>query len=252
MRHLTSLEEDMRAIGLLPAKKLAESAPAAAAPAAAPVAPAAELDEVRRIKTKRHTAGEKRKWRMAARHRKVKAKAYRRKGSTKRKHKLIMKKRAKLGLNNKPHAKHVRIQVMGMDRVSKLVEDVADIVGAIEASKKGEIVKGFANLALAADQLSKNMKAAANDLGEGVLLDLSTDYADLAEEAAEVATALNGGDSYETSDLEEMFRDAMDDLLEGMEIYDELLDEQCDDDDEEEPDADDEEPTKEPTKEGKY
>jgi hypothetical protein len=240
--HLTTLEEDMRAIGLLPSgsKRLPQTeSTEGAAPSETP---SASVDEARAVRVKHKTSSE----RGAAR------KAYKK---NRAKIKLRNKKYRKSAGGKKAMAKHTKIlkkiggpikgkriqtssvEPTGMDRVTKLAEDVADIVSSIGGKDKKEVVKGFANLALAADALSKNLKLAANDLGEGALLDLGVTYDEMAEQAAEIATALSEGEDIDQDELEEMFRESMEDLLEGMEIYDEACSEP--DDDEMEPDEDD-------------
>lgn len=238
--HLTTLEEDMRAIGLLPSgsKRIpvqeSVETPATAAPAGA----TPPLDEVKMTRIKRKSSSERQAARKAYKKNKAKIKLrgrkYRKSAGGKKalaKHTRILKK-----LGGPVRGK--RIQTSGVDRVADLVEDVKDILASISGKDQKEVVKGFANLALAADALGKNLKLAAQDLGEGALLDLGVSYDEMAEQAAEIATALSEGEDIDADELEEMFRDSMEDLLEGMEIYDEACGEPHDDemDDDEEDD----------------
>jgi hypothetical protein len=239
--HLTTLEEDMRAIGLLPSgsKRIPQVESVETPTSAAPAAPT--LDEVKMVRVKRKSSSERQASRKAYKKNKAKIKLrsrkYRKSAGGKKaiaKHSRILKK-----LGGPKRGK--RIQTSGVDRVADLVEDVKDILASISGKDQKEVVKGFANLALAADALGKNLKLAAQDLGEGALLDLGVSYDEMAEQAAEIATALSEGEDIDADELEEMFRDSMEDLLEGMEIYDEACGEPDDDDDMDDDEEDDEE-----------
>lgn len=164
---------------------------------------------------------------------KVAARKYGAKASTKRriKKRLAFKKRRgiKGGTN-----KIVRMDSIG--RVANLIEEVQGIVSGIAGRQDRELVKGFANMALIADTLAERFSGVAeevDDEGKEQLSGLAAAFAELAEDAAAVAEGLDGGHVEADGDLEEMFRSDMEDLLDGLELYDEMTEEDDGDGDDE-------------------
>lgn len=119
--------------------------------------------------------------------------------------------------------------------IAALLEEVQDIVSSIETHEKvattSEAVKSFANLALIGEMLAKAFEEWSNNLDESYsdqetydsLAEASETLADLAEAAAEVATGLKEGKEIQPAELETLFKEYMNDVLEGMDLYNEVV-----------------------------
>ena len=240
MRHpvvISSLEEDFEQIGLTEKKSITESADASSEE---------ELTERQRkmhkagkrgfVKAKVGTSSQKRKWRMAAKKRKSKRKAYYKSAKGRR----ARKRREKLDMGLEPRT----------DLLS-ILEDVQEIVSKVEESNApandlDTTVRSFANIAIISEMLSDFFGAIVEDeeLSEGMDDELKEDVASahqfftqLAEQAAEVATDLSELDEDEeivAEELEKIFQEQMDALVDGLEFYADLTEEECGDEDEDE------------------
>lgn len=139
------------------------------------------------------------------------------------------KKRAKLridfwkkhaGMAGKPN-----MRLAGMDRVANMVEEVGGILDTIGERQNREFVKGFANIALISDTMSRGFEALGREIDEGELTDLGKQFAELAEQSAKIAEALEAEEIELDEELESAFKSDMDDLLSGLEIYADLTEE---------------------------
>lgn len=225
-RQLTTLEEDFRALGILPQR---EAAPAPAVTEArartasrTPIVDDAEeagpVDEVKRVRTKRSSQQQRRKWRMQARRNKSSRRAYRRKASTKRKVKLHARKIARMG-----GAVGGRVRLMtGTDRESNIVERVQEILDTPGEVTEAEARRGFAGLALAAEKLSEHFSQLADRLAEPEYSEIAEDFAEMAVDAAAQVEEMEAGDRCDRDVLDEVFRGDMETLLDGLDLYGDL------------------------------
>jgi len=259
-----TIEEDFKRIGLIaeseaatePKEEVASDKqpdqPATEA-AAAPVTEAAEksagadgadekevaeglkLLRKRRLTGKARIAQRKQKMMRRRKKSKLKMQAKRWRKSARGKRFLRKYKQVKARLHGRvPRGKRISLR-MGLDRVSDLIEEVSEIVKAIDGDSKTETVKSFANIALIADKLAENYACACDSLEveneEGESLDLcgaAKHFEDIAADAADVAEALNkavteGAEFEGTSEeISEMFSQMLSDVLEGAEIFADL------------------------------
>lgn len=122
----------------------------------------------------------------------------------------------------------------GAETIANLIEDVQGIIGSLDFNST-DAVKSFANIAIISDMLASTFNEWSGDLNEAALeegdeefianlTDYSESLADLAEAAAEIATALKDGDMVEggVEALEAIFKEYMSDMLEGMDSYNEM------------------------------
>jgi len=256
---LTTLAEDLEAIGLLPkTEQAAPAAPKKAAPVAEAKKPkmeepcedcaddsdeeepdeddmeegeeGAEGEEVaeglRRVRTKKGTGSQRAKWRKVARRAstKLKKRKHLRKGSVKR----VMKKREKIRKGRHGHGR-VRMVVAGMDRVSSLLDDVQKVLGGdaetqtesltVESRKK--IAHAFAQLALTADQLATKFESVQDEDLEELKAEIIADLKEMAEDYGDAALSIKTGSLTESEDsLTEAFESDVRDLLDALEVYD--------------------------------
>ncbi len=271
---ITSLEEDFKKIGLI-AKDTAKventEEPEVEAPAAAtePSAeePDGELDEAARRIRRRTVAGGRKlaSTKRTSASKRMKSKRSYRKGKIKIKLNRKKKMRnAKFRRRSKFLAKRAAARREGVenDKIAGLMEDIASIVGTTPSADT-EVIKGFANIAIISDMLSTIFIEWSERLDEDfadqetydALAESAESLEDLAEAAAEIATALKDGQELEEQEgvtLESLFKDYMTDLLAAMDLYNEAKgaavvegdddeDEGDEDDDEDEGDEDDDE-----------
>lgn len=127
-----------------------------------------------------------------------------------------------------------RIYTMGLDRISNMIEDVQDIVTGVVAKDFTETVKGYANMAIIAEQLAGIFASVSEEAESRRLARACEEMAELcaglAEEAAEAAEALDNIRKdrdelrgLDRSQVESHFRDQMSCLLDGLEFYDNLI-----------------------------
>jgi len=139
------------------------------------------------------------------------------------------KQRASFWRKHSGQAGKPQFRLAGLERVANMVEEVGNIVGTIGERKDTEIVRGFANVALIADIMSRGFQAIGKDVDEEELVKLGEAFADMAEDAASIAEGLDAGDLEIDEEVEAAFKADMDDLLNGLELYADLTE-----DDEEE------------------
>lgn len=229
---ITTLEEDFKKIGLIAESKSQTEDTETEDGAESPET----LDEKRimrrtqaggrkLVRTKRTPVKLKQKakryWKRFKNIFKLKRKKKMRKPQVRRRAKILRKRAAKRahreGSENSP--------------IANLIEEVADIVASIETAPKTDAIKSFANIAIISDLLANTFNEWSEGLTEDIsdqetfdtLVEAAESLADLAEAAAEIATALKEGDELEgdEGELEAVFKEYMEDLLEGMDLYNE-------------------------------
>lgn len=117
--------------------------------------------------------------------------------------------------------------------IANLIEEVQDIVSSIDAPKgTDDAIKSFANIAIISDLLANTFNEWSETLDESysdqetydILAEAAESLADLAEAAAEVASALKEGLTIEGEEtVEDLFKEYMEDMLEGMELYNDAI-----------------------------
>jgi hypothetical protein len=242
MRHpviITSLEEDFRAIGILPKEEK---------PASTEDEPLEERTRKRRKAGKRGmekvkvgTTSQRRDWRMAARRRKSKIKAYRKSARGR----AARRKAKKFESSETMESTSVRI--------NSLLEDVQDIISTVDDESIENATKSFANVAIISEMLARVFEAVMDEFEEEDAQELGEAaefFAELAEEAASIATLLHEGVDEDTpedeiptyEDIEAKFQEHMDALIDGLELYADITE---DEDEDEEIEEDEEDPTEE-------
>jgi hypothetical protein len=227
---ITTLEEDFKKIGLIAeSKSQTEDTDDGAEDGAE------GLDETRIM---RRTVAGGRKLARTKRTpvaKKMKSKRYYRKAKNilklKRKKKMrkpVVRRRAKLLRKRAAKRRHEGTE---SSPIANLIEEVADIVASIESAPKTDAIKSFANIAIISDLLANTFNEWSENLTEetsdqetfDTLVDAAESLADLAEAAAEIATALKEGSDIDgdEGELETLFKEYMEDLLEGMDLYNE-------------------------------
>jgi hypothetical protein len=232
---ITSLEEDFKKIGLI-----AESTETETEVEEGTEEDGDNLDEVR---IRRRTAAGKRTLQTTKRtpasvrmksKRKYKQKKFKiKRARAKKMRKPAIRRRAKI--LRKRAAKRRGESTEGP--IANLIAEVADIVSSIEKPQADatDAIKSFANIAIISDLLANTFTEWSDNLDESYsdqdtydeLADAAESLADLAEAAAEIATALKEGEEVgdEEGELETLFKEYMEDLLEGMDLYNEVMSE---------------------------
>jgi hypothetical protein len=241
LRHpvvLTTIEEDFKRIGLLDEandeksqdemddkEKHAKKAAAAKSAPEEKKEGEEDLDEVRSSRLKRHTSGERLKWRRAKKKGKAKAagRKYRKKSTVKR-----MLKRHRLRAKKLRHGKAAgrRRLTFGNDTISNMLEEVQEIVSGIDTERVEHTVKAFANVAIIAEMLSRafaKFEAEAEGEDKDTLAEAAKFFSEMAEEASEIAKGLNEGpgedEEFDLEEIGEVFKGHMSDLLNGLDMY---------------------------------
>lgn len=260
-----SIEEDFKKIGLIqpaivesapeakvaevvaaePAVVVAEPVAAVAAPVVAepvvavPAAPVA-TEGLKLLRKKRPTGKlrmQRRKQKMLRRRNKgklkLKAKRFRRSARGKR---FLQKyKRAvKRFHGHAPKGKRISLK-MGLDRVADMLEDVKEIVTALDSDAKQETIKSFANLAIISSKLAENYACACRNLEvedeEEEEIDLcggAEHFEALANSAANLAealqTSMQEGTEFEgtSEEVNDTFQVMLADVLEGLDVFADL------------------------------
>jgi len=216
---LTTMEEDFKTLGL-PLPEVTESK------ADKTETKSGDLDEVKQVRTKRHTASERRRWKMAKRKGKAKsaARKYRKKAGVKRmakKHRLKAK-----AMRHGKAAGRKRMVFTGLDKISNLLENAQAILDEInDEDEVNTLAAGFVAVANVAESLVTALKKASDEY-------------DLEEDEAEELTRLikmyeNLAGSARVSSKKEMseslaetFRDQAGTLVEGLEIVSDLTEDE--------------------------
>lgn len=256
---ISSLEEDLREIGLAPEKAelSEEAAPAEPAPAAAvpaTPAPTATLDEKRVLRQVRVVGGKATRVKTK---RTSMAKKLANRGYYRKKKNVIARRRGKAVTQRRAARRdkiRSRIKHEGFDgHVATLMESVKDLLTQVrdgetevkKAPEMAEAVKTFANLAIISEMLADAFMAFAEDADSFelskfeivALQEMAATYAQVAEDCAEIAETLDKGTLAEEDKegVEEAFKAHMQTVLDGIEAFADLTE----DDDNEEGDDED-------------
>lgn len=138
--------------------------------------------------------------------------------------------------------------------VASLIEDVNSIMESIDTSRRDETVKAFANIGLVSEMLARGFANFAEEYEDEDLAEAALALAALSEDAEAIATGLNEGEEADQEALESEFRDQMDALINGLDLYSDVVesdaeleeeeglaeaDDEKDDDDDSDDDEDD-------------
>jgi len=237
---LTSLQEDFKAIGIIAESEEVE---------VEETEEDAELEEGRRraaggrkmVRTKKMKSGDKAKARASYRRRKGKIAKRRKKLSKTSRGKKLAK--LAMAMSHKES-----VQVSSSDRINSILEDVKDIVSSVNESDSSQdldnAIKSFANVAIISEMLA-NFFAESVELVESneelssELTDAAEYFQEQAEQAAYLATLLDeGGELDEDVDVDALFQEHMNALVEGLELYADLTEDEDEDDEDEDDDSD--------------
>lgn len=262
---VTTLEEDFKKIGLIKDEPTVEETDEQVENETEGDESEEGLDEARRIRkrtvaggrkmmtTKRTSAADRMKGKRNYRRKKMKIKLAKKKKMRSSK----FRRRAKF-LAKRAAAR--RGESTETNSLAGLIESTKEIVSTLGTPASApseafaEAVKSFANIAIIADLLSTKFEDFAGDLSEDQLDEAeeailanfeaaSLSLADLAEAAADIATKLKNGEEPESmEELEAIFKEYMEDLVEGLDFYNEAKGDDAEDaEDDEESDEDDSE-----------
>jgi hypothetical protein len=109
-----------------------------------------------------------------------------------------------------------------LDRVSSLMEEVKDLVGATNTDPYNEAMESFAHLALMAEQLGVGLANLAEHFNDDDIAEVADTYLKLSESAAEVAVYLQENDEVSAGRLQETFQSQAAYLLDGLELLADL------------------------------
>jgi hypothetical protein len=227
MRHpviITSLEEDFRAIGILP-KEEEKPAESEEDLQEAGMRKRRKAGKGGMTRVQKGTSAKRREWKLAKR--KAGAKAAARKW-----------RRSAAGKKSKRLAKKYRKDSNATsDRIANLLEDVQDIISTVDDEAIENAVKSFANVAIISEMLARVFEAVKDEFEEEDAQELGEAaefFGELAEEAASIATMLNEGVDEDTpedeiptyEDIEARFQEHMEALIDGLELYADLTEDE--------------------------
>lgn len=116
---------------------------------------------------------------------------------------------------------------MGLETVSSLMEDVQSIVNRINVTERSEMVKGFAQMAIIAEAVANRFAIVAE--ADEDFTEAAENLHSLAEAAANLAeglhSALAEGADFDasTEQIESEFKGMMSNMLEGLDVYSQLV-----------------------------
>lgn len=258
---ITSLEEDLAEIGLSDTiqPKTESAAPEAVttAPAEEPKVDApAEVDEAKRVRQQVRVVGGKAK--RVRTKRTSMAKKLANRAFYRKKKNVLKRKRGKASFQRRAARRDKirgRLKHEGTEfqaKVAGLLESVETTLSQLQSepsAEKTESLKGFANLAIIAEMLAEAFIAFTDDedieltkFEEIALREMAATYAQVAEECADIAEALDAGTIAEgEDDLKDAFNAHVQSVIEGLDAYSDLTEEEDDegDDDDEDEDCED-------------
>lgn len=124
------------------------------------------------------------------------------------------------------------------NHVESLLKDVANIIEGIDNSHRDDSVKAFANMSIISDMLYRGYDGFASKYNNADLSEAAEALASMSQEAAEIAQAVESGEAVDEEALAEEFKTQMDALIAGLELYSDLVEADEDDGDDDEDDKD--------------
>jgi hypothetical protein len=110
-----------------------------------------------------------------------------------------------------------------LDKVASLIEDVNGIMESIDTSRRGDAVRAFANSAIISEMLAKGFAHFADAYEDEEFAGAAEAFAAMSEDAANVAHTLEEGEEVDADALQEEFRSQMDALMEGLDLYSDVV-----------------------------
>ena len=128
-----------------------------------------------------------------------------------------------------------------LDQVAGLIEDVNNIMESIDTSRRSDALRAFANSAIISEMLARGFASFAESYEDGDLAGAAEAFATLSEDAAAIAHALEEGEEIDGEQLENEFRAQMDALMDGLDLYSDVVEADSELEEEEEPEEVEEE-----------
>ncbi len=110
-----------------------------------------------------------------------------------------------------------------LSKVSALIEDVNSIMESIDDSRRSDAVRAFANSSIISEMLARGFAGFAEQYEDEDLAAAAEAFATLSEDAANVAHALEEGEEIEADALQGEFRAQMDALMDGLDLYSDVV-----------------------------
>jgi hypothetical protein len=110
-----------------------------------------------------------------------------------------------------------------VSRAASLIEEVNAIMESIDDSHRNEAVKAFANVGIIAEMLHMGFAEFAEAYEDEDLGATSAALSELSENAADIAAALEEGEEIEREALETEFRAQMEALVNGLDLYSDVV-----------------------------
>lgn len=110
-----------------------------------------------------------------------------------------------------------------VERAESLIESVRSIMGEIAESQRAESVKAFANVSVIAEMLSKGFAGFAVKYEDAELSEVSEALETLSDEASEIAQILDTEDEIDDDAVEAEFRHQMEALVSSLDHYSDIV-----------------------------
>jgi len=138
----------------------------------------------------------------------------------------------------------VRGESKSLDAVSSLLSGVSEIMESIDDSHRADSVKAFANVSIIAEMLHRGYASYAGRFEDEELAEAAETLGLMAQEAHDIALALESGENVDEGSLAEEFAAQMEALIAGLDLYSDIFEavremDEASDDDEDEDDEDD-------------
>ena len=130
-----------------------------------------------------------------------------------------------------------------LDQVAALIEDVNSIMESIDTSRRDDATRAFANSAIISEMLARGFAHFAEEYEDEQLAETAEAFGTLSEDAAKVAHALEEGEEIDAETLENEFRAQMDALMDGLDLYSDVVEADSEIEEEEEEEQTEEEET---------
>jgi hypothetical protein len=110
-----------------------------------------------------------------------------------------------------------------LDKVASMIEDVNNIMESIDNTHKEDAVRAFANASIISEMLSKGFEHFASEYDDQDFLSTAQAFQTMSEDAANIAHALEEGEEIDPEALQHEFHAQMDGLMEGLDLYSDVV-----------------------------
>lgn len=135
----------------------------------------------------------------------------------------------------------IRDRAVGSQRSADLLQDVYGILEGIDQSHRSEAAKAFANVAIIAEMLKGGFEQYAETYEDEELGNAAEALNRLSEDAAEVARLIESDEELDDDAVDTEFRTEMEALMTGLELYTDIVDQDSNVEAEVQAEADDDE-----------